>query len=232
MIEVPTHPGQITYSRYLDFKKEEEAYMQMNLEDQDDQAAEYLAAAVTNIVGDCSALQYIILGDDIGQMIKDGYMLPMGEEISTTRLYVHIISMISQYDELLTSGTNIVDGSYKVDFEGETYYIDPMMVERHFGSQKGYTTGEVVEIKSLERELRLVKESQKDLDGGMEFGLSLKAMAILLRRKGELLPLKFREREAFLTKRAELFAGLPMDVVLGTRFFFRLIIHRYLKTLI
>lgn len=230
---IPYHCGQITYSKYLDFRKEEDVYLLLNDDEQEERIEEHLAAAIGHIVGDCSDIVFNHPEDDINGLIDVGFILPIGGKISTIRIYAHILSLLRWFHVDLEEGKNIIDGSYFIDYKGDRYYVDPDLLNRHFGFDVGrtYSTGEVIEIKSLERELKLLKASGRmDQDGSIEFTLTLKIMAILLRKRGEKLSPNYKERELFLRQRATHFQDLPLDAVLGVRFFFIHILESYETT--
>jgi len=235
VINIPFHPGQMTYGQFIDFKKEEEFYHNLNVDDKEMSVEEHLISAVSHIVGDCSDIPFNIKGDSIRSMIDSSFMLLPGKEVSVMRIYAHIINLMNNFKLELSEGKNLIDRSYCVEYEGEKYYIDPDSLDRNFGYERPFKTGEVLEAKSLERELNNLSKLRtanpiKDMDGGIEFGLDMKILAIIMRKKGEKLPVQYRERKRFLTERAKLFSGLPMDVVLGVRFFFQSTLEGYVKT--
>ena len=65
------------------------------------------------------------------------------------------------------------------------------------------------------------KEIEKtgDLYGELEFERELRVMAVLLRKEGEQLPINVAERKIWIENRAKHFQGLPLDIVMGVRFF-------------
>jgi len=214
---LPDEVAEVTYSAFLDFVKAEEKYHNANSTDEGDPAeaiSRILDAVRTFVDGPVESLPFE--GES-----KD--------DLSLVWLYRYFAGLIKDYvprsgesseayeDRVLKRGG--FDTAFSCRYAGETYYIEPDRVKRYLGAQKSYTVGEVVEISEVDRLLSREAEKTGDPDGSLTFERDLTAMAVLLRKEGEALPVNTPERIAFLRSRAEHFQNLPMHIVLGVRFF-------------
>lgn len=210
--EVPLDMSEITFSELLDFQKAELLYFKCNETGEGD-PAEAMTKCVSCIVkGPVERLPFAYPGDGDIQ----GYRF---NPLSVMRLYSHIVYLIREFSDLEAPSKSL-----RVEYKGESYYLEPHIARRFTGA-KMYETGEVVEIEESDRLLTTEIEENGDPDGIIEFERERRAMAVLLRKNGELLPADVRERKAFIEERSIHFADLPADVVLKVRFFLRSILN-------
>jgi hypothetical protein len=247
-IEVPFAASELQYGQYTDFKACEALFFEENsvlpdgvdaddyeeseldsfkeLKVTEDLSREHLIEAISYIVGEgASEIPFDIKNDDVSKLINQGYLIDLGEEISTLRLYAHIITVINTYKV----DKEPIDKTFKLEWEGENYYIEPDAIQREI-EQKTLTNGEVLTILELNRIASKKIQAKGDLDGNIEFNLGLEEVAILLRKEGEQLPMKRRDRITFIDKRKKLFEKIPLDIALNIGFFLMFIMEKSVKT--
>jgi len=237
--EVPFSVDEITFSQYIDFKKAEQRYFGTNTEDDQDQEPDsvqtkkqtepkdpkdpidYLAEAVGFVVsGDLGIIPFSLPEDNDNDLFEKKYTIGIGDQLSILRLWCHIVTVINAYEP------QQIDPDYSIQYEGEKYYVDPEMIFKHL-ENRAYTLGEVIEYKELERVIDI--EQKGDQDGSIEFMMSLRQMAVLLRQKGEKLPWQKGLRDKFLRERSFHFQQMSMTTVLEVRFFLINILLRYVR---
>lgn len=256
-IDVPFDASQMKYSDFLDFKKMEQKFIKQHtidpegVEDMTDEDIKefqkieidheslnlHLVDALSYIIGgDISNMDFNSPNDDVEKLISEGYVLNIGDEITTIRLYAHVITIINQYEP------ETIDKGYKVEwFDVEynkdqsksknvkcDYFVEPEAALRIMAGDKTYTNGEVISAIEYDRSANKEIDSVGDESGNIEFNLSLAQLAILLRREGERLPMRRKDRIRFIDRRKRIFENLTLDVVLNVRFFLSAIIQSYL----
>lgn len=120
-------------------------------------------------------------------------------------------------------GCKVVDSDYHFYHNGQWYYLDADKTERYFVG-KQITTGEVVEVKEFQRELNLKMEAGQIDNSVLEFSLSLQMLAILCRKKNEIVPSDPEFRKQWQSKRMKEFADITCDVIYNVSFFLRYIL--------
>lgn len=154
--------------------------------------------------------------DDITPL--EAQMLVPGSELTTATLYNHIVAVVNSY-ELKTVK------EFAITHKGEKFFIASL--EELVPTRK-LTVGESLTMLELSKRVTKLKEKKGDPNGNYEFSLGLEEIAILARKKGERLPITQKERQEFISKRAEFFKDCPLSEVLKVRFFF---IHFFRKSL-
>lgn len=146
------------------------------------------------------------------------------EPLSLTRLYCHVVTIINAYK------AQAVSNDFTIAWQGEAYTIDPH--EAFIALNGGdYTAGEAITLLDFrKRALEGFKEKGRDEGGNIEFNLAIQEMAVLLRKPGEVLPHRRRQRVTFIDRRAPVFRNLPLNIVLDVRFFFLHILKNYKTT--
>lgn len=198
--DIPFNPEDITFSQFLDFRAADQQYLNADGDNVFEKMMECVATVAT---GDWDKLPYYIEGDE---EIKRGYTIQIGEELSISRVYLHLCTIISESD-------NITDNpGGEITYKGDKYTINTYL-------DGACSVGEFIETLELER--TLTPAIQKgDADGILQFQLGLRQMAILLRKKDEKLPYRKSERDQWITARAKHFEDLPLSIVQHVRHFF------------
>jgi hypothetical protein len=228
VFKVPMDPSDITYSDFIDFRKLEEQYFSaLQGEEEGEDPEGLITNAVAAVIsGPVEILPLSLPGDDIEKVVETPFML---DHLSKLRLYGHIVSIIDQHQPEKVN----IDKRYAVEYKGQTYYLEPIEARRHLlAEDKTYEVGEVTQVEESDRLLTAKIDKYGDPDGILEFERELRAMAVLLRKEEEYLPVNVRARTHFIEKHMKLFAGLPMDVVLNVRFFFQRTYRALKQTLI
>ena len=142
-IDFPIDLDNLTFGQYIDFKACEAEFFEANSvlpddidkdefdEDEldemrqliidDDTATSHLIEAVAALVeGDVSDLDFMIPGDNIEELLESGYLVKPGDEISTLRLYAHIVTLINAYRE---DEDKELTKDFSLEWKGETYYL-------------------------------------------------------------------------------------------------------------
>lgn len=227
-LDIPFSPSEFTYGAVEDFRAAEQKYFNASTgEDADPiKAWQYLNKAIRFVVkGDLTHLPNFIGGENSESLIKSGYQIIPGDELSMARLYAHFVNMVESYE----AEPEVIDGNFFLKWKGEKYYIEPDRANRLL-DQKAYTNGEVLESLEFNRKTAEAIKQKGDPQGNLAFTVTLQQMAILLRKEGEVLPMHEGKRKAFIESRAKLFAELPFDVVIKVRFFLIGTYVEYLKT--
>jgi hypothetical protein len=164
---------------------------------------------------DLSLVEY----DDITP-IGSKFLIP-GDEFTTVTLYNHVVAVINSYS---------IDAikQFSITHKGELFFIAAQ--EEIFPTRK-LTVGESLTMLELSRRVQKLVDKKGDADGNYEFSLGLEEIAILARKKGEMLPIKSKDRTDFIRKRAEVFSDCPLSEILKIRFFFTHFYRKYVKIL-
>jgi len=197
-IRIPMTVDEITFENFCIYQQLEREWM----------SSEEKELGLVNLVKHCYEIEDVSDIPYIPEKLPDGYVFKLGDEVTMIRLYLHYVNLINSFNPEIGK-------DFKVRYKGEDYFVDAndMMTAV---SDAAYTTGEVVTICEYQR---LLKKDPEAFDASTEMKIGLIEMAVLLRKKGERLPLNQAERDAFISKRARHFAELPMDAVLSVRFF-------------
>lgn len=176
------------------------------------------------LAGDWQKIPFSVEGDNMQDLFSMEFRYNVKNvfdtEISLMRLYVHIVNMIDQYKPKKLPRT------FKINWKGDIYTIDPLEAHKAI-SGIDYTVGETLTALEFQKKTIERINEKGDPDGNMAFNLGCRELAILLRKKGEELPWKRRERIKFIDSRVKVFTDLPLNVVLDVRFFFLNILKRY-----
>jgi hypothetical protein len=218
VFKVPTDVSEVTFSQFLDFRKEWDKYAA--LEDEEEKAGKalrHLLKAVSYVVeGDLSILPFGDGKKDYTQAFREGTAFDIGEELTVIGLYAYISHLIGGYKP----EERDISKDYTCEHNSTTYYLTPDRARRMM-SGISYTVGEVMEVEEADRMYRVAKKQQGDPDGTFEFTATLRSMAILLRPDGHVLPWREVDLERYVEQQSEKFQDLTMDVVLDVRFFLR-----------
>ena len=152
--------------------------------------------------------------------IGSKFLIP-GDDFTTVTLYNHIVAVINSYS---------IDSikQFSITHKGELFFIAAQ--EEIFPTRK-LTVGESLTMLELSRRVQKLVDKKGDADGNYEFSLGLEEIAILARKKGEMLPVKTKDRTDFIKQRAEFFADCPLSEILKVRFFFTHFYRKLIKTL-
>ena len=237
-IDFPIDLDRLKFGQYTDFKACEAQFFESNSvlpegvdpdefdEDEleelkqliidDNTATEHLIEAVSYLVeGDVDLLDFSLPGDKLDELIDGGYIIKPGDDISTLRVYAHIITLINAYHE---DKDKAVDKDFSLEWKGETYYIQSEAISKQLQNVT-MTNGEVLTILELNRLADRKLQKYGDLDGNIEFNMGLEEVAILLRKKDERLPVNRRKRIRFIDERKKVFEDIPLTTALGISFF-------------
>lgn len=235
-LDVPFSVSEMKYADVIDFQAHEQDMFRYNQEEEPDSfihALDSMNEAIGSLVdGDLSFLLSNIELESSQYLIDGGYTIAPGDELSTSRLYAHLVNTIEGYEpEQLTppGKPGQPETAYSTKYKGDTYYIEPERANRLL-DQKAYTNGETIELLEFTRQIQSVIEKKGDPQGNLAFTISMQQMAVLLRKEGETIPVKKGPRKEWIKKRAEHFAELPYDIVLNIRFFLIGTYVEYLKT--
>ena len=211
-INIPVDVSEIKYSEFLNFKLYEQEFF--------DAPEEEKPAALVELVR--NAYEFDVDNLPFGSPDKEYTFLTIGEEITVMGLYHHYINLINTFNP-------DIKNTYEIEYRGEKYYLDPVGIMKSLEGA-AYTAGEVITVCEYKRVLSK-KTDNLDEDAAMNLKLGLVEMAVLLRKKGEKLPLRQSERDAFISKRAKHFEDMSMDKVLAVRFFLLDILKAYVRTI-
>lgn len=199
---------QITYKQYSEFKAADDAYRKNA---QEELAGAFLMQAVNAIVK---------LDEDTplyaSEDLPADFTYKIGDEISVHATYIHIVNLINAYKP---------EPWNEIQLGTQKYYLSSMTIEGLIRPN----AQEAITALEFSRQLALVE--QDDIDGNISFNMGLRTFAILVRKKDEFLPENRKDLLAFVTKRAELFEELSMDVVLDVNAFFFQQLTKSLTTL-
>lgn len=234
-----------TYSQYIDFMKVEDRYLReseeflefekkQKEEEVDDKEwmdimRKKLYEGKDNVDKVIEMLSYVVECDDWGEIPfnidgmelekkwRNGKIGSVFEEVSIVRLYFYLTDLFNGNEEERL----VVTRKWSFEFNDDVYWIEPDRALRVMseGKLKTYTVLEFIEVSETERWLDKEIKEKGDLYGELEFERELRVLAVLLRKEGEELPINVRERKKWIENRAKSFQRMPMDVVLGVRFF-------------
>lgn len=194
------------------------------LEDSEASANHIIDLLAIVLDGDWDQIPFSVPGDNVQELMVAGFRYNLDtaltEELSLMRLYVHLVNIINGYEE------KAVDPDFSLDWKGQTYYIDPLEAYKAL-SGMDFTAGEAITVLEFQKKTLEKIAAKGDRDCNLSFNLGAREIAVLLRKKGEKLPFKSRERISFINARVKIFQDLPLDIVLNIRFFFLNILEKY-----
>ena len=173
----------------------------------------HLIDAVSSLVeGDLSLLPFVI--DETKTPSKDFIfdLETVGQEVSILSIYTHLVNVIESYSVDLPHEGKVMT------INGESYFFSAG--DFNSLSDISFTVGESVTALAFRSELS--KNKMKGYDGNIDFSLSLREVAILCRKKDEVLPYKVKEMSSWIDNRVKLFRDnkITLGDVLKIRFFF------------
>lgn len=232
-IDCPIQVREIYFEDFCDFRTEERKYLFMcrppDLEEDGsnkdaveswempvDDAIKQLVLAVEQLVkGDVREIPFSLPGEDVSQLINSKYRIQPKDDLTITRLYSHLLTIIQEYKPARIPATYILEKG------GRRFVIASKPAAEILLNKTGgkLATGHALEI--LEYQRRYAKALQdKPLEvGNLDFTLGLTEFAILVRQEGERLPWDKTELDDFIRERREFFRDLTLDEVFGVRFF-------------
>lgn len=219
-LRLPLTQSDITYKDFLQFR--EYGKKMDALQD---------GATILDFQGFVADIAILLCGDlakdlpfgDI-EAIENGEanILTFEDEVTAVGVYLHFLAVLAQPLPAFT-------GSFY--WGGNTYEIGAIgNALRDFAALK---TGEVVEALQVRRDMgAIIEQAEKeatDFTIMLPYHLDMEALtfAIILRKKGEKLPINQAELRKFATQRAGVFQGLPMDIVLQVHAFFLNLLTAY-----
>jgi len=206
-LDIPLSAEEINFSDFCDFKTAEAKFFLCLEEKKNEDATWALIEAVNAIVaGPVNCLPLDVAGDDLQALIP-AYKIKLGDDISLNRTYIHIINVINGFVP------PALPGIWKVktlEFSRSAFRVL---------TKKNLTVGEAMEVLEFQRRAGKALEENPHEIGNIDFTLGLTELALLCRKKGELLPASRPELERFLTSRRPIFAQCKMDEILTLRFF-------------
>ena len=262
-IKIPYHPEEFTFEKAMDFKiaieefeKQCKVYTEQDIADFGDEVEDFVEPTVDPIEEDLMLLEavdcivpgvvglvdkYNLPGENTTKLVENGYVIKPGDELSTCRIYAHIITIIDTYkpEKILKKfsvrhyADALPDGQHRKSKDKKiTYYIEPDDVVRATNYKKTYSNAEVLLTNIFNRNTAKGLKRGDLVSSNLMFKLSIEEMAVLLRRKNEKLPVKRREQFEFVDRRKKVFRDLPYSTVLDVRFFFRITIAVYIVTIL
>jgi hypothetical protein len=153
----------------------------------------------------------------IGELPNEGYMYNIGDEVTHTRTYFHLINLINSYKSDIE---NVRNG---FDFAGEKWVVNAIY-------NNVVTVSEYIIAMETERRFNEVKDTTGDIDGAFEFNLGLRLFSCLVRKPNEVIPMDKNVRDKWLKERIQIFESIPMDKVLDIKDFFLHMISDFATT--
>lgn len=207
-IQIPMLPSEIKFSNFCAFQAKEKEF----LESKEKELAIVEMVKAAYEIEDIDSIPYI------PESLEKDYTFSLGDPVTILRLYMHFVNTINQFDPKISE-------DFELEYKGEKFVIDSQGVMSAINGA-AYTTGEVITTFEYQR---VLNKKPNHFDGAVDMQLGLIEMAILLRKPGERLPHRPAERDQFISERATFFKDLPMDVVLGVRFFLLDMLKNYEK---
>lgn len=243
-IDIPMTPRDIRYTDWCDFRDMCDKAQELTANRPEDEKLQ-ISHDIEIIGLYIKALHYVCKGD----VEKLPYTDMQGDkEInSLTGLLRHLFAIEGRYKpsdpaiELVVYGSEKVKPSIfakKIKLKegvyfrkgGVLYGIEGKRLARLISGVAGLSVGETVEVIELERRGVDLKVTHPHLGRGIDFNINLAILAILLRRKGEALPMDVKDRELWIEDRKKVFEEISFGAVLDVRAFFLLISARLALT--
>lgn len=244
-LELPMLKQDIRFKQYIEFMEEEQKFFDSfakEVRDRDTVTYDYviteediikdldvivghLASAIGKIcTGRLDELPVSVEDDSMQLLIDHGYTLKPGDDLSLMRLYAHCMTVLK--GDVGDKADITVD--YKLEWHGETYYIEPRRAYRMLANKR-YTTGEVIEVLEFQRKIKQKMDNRKPgtMTSKWDFNLGLAEVSMLLRKKGEALKTNRADLDKFLHERMHIFQDLTLDIIFGIRFFLQSTIVEY-----
>lgn len=202
MIIIPNSAADITLVQWADFQIENAKYAESgSFDDLLNAVASFYSEADHK---DLSELQF---GDITDEVV-------LGEEPTLFALYTYIAKLLVEYQpELITL-------PFTVKWKGEEYILSAADTMLLIGCQP-ITVGEAVTL------LELTRVSGEGVEA--LYNLTISHLAVLLRKKDEMLPLLIGDRERFIDNRKQLWADAPMTIGLQVQQYFNALIATILQ---
>lgn len=194
ILVLPSSAEQVTIEQWADFRIEEDKYFESN--DIDD-----LIAAVKVFFSD-NELSNLPIGKWEKKVIKLDNPTFIG-------LYQYLNHLVSQYQPKL------LDLPFKVNYKGVDYELTAADTALVMGLSP-VTLAESVTLLELQR---LCGETYEDL-----YNLKLEHMAVLLRPKGDKIPLSKKDRADYISKNKMNWLGAPMSIAIDVQHYFNVLI--------
>lgn len=218
-INLPLTAHEIQWEAFCDFKDQEQEYFTAQ-ETEDSQAAILsITRALAYVYGEWIWDLPFSLDEPLEELFLKGFTVTLGDDLSVMRLYAHLNTIINTFKPEM-----LKDKVFKLVVGGEEYQLDQLKAAK-FLTLEGVSTGEAIEVLEFRRIAEKNLEEKKFALGSMDFTLGLRELAILVRKKGEVLPWNRKELEVFLNDRMQTFRTVTAGEVLTLRFF---LINSYL----
>lgn len=219
-LDIPFSLKERTFENFCDFRTKEALYLEHvenNTIDEPIDLAEratLLEHALQEMAwGDLDAMPISEVGDDINELIKNRYQIRPGDNISIFRVYAHLVVLIQSYQPAAIPQT------FHFKHRNKDFVVRREETAKVL-RQRALTTGEAIEVLEYQRLASMKMDKEPREIGNIDFNLGLEEFAILVRQKGERLPVSRAERERFIDKRKRLFRSLDLETVMALRFFF------------
>ena len=112
----PTAVDQLTFEAFCEFRQDDHKFL--NAEEDLAGGLEGMMDAIRHLTkGPIEHLPYQIEGDNMADLIKGGYQIEIGDDISIRRVYAHLVVLIQQYTP------NQIPKSYKMRW-GKIDFVD------------------------------------------------------------------------------------------------------------
>lgn len=198
-MNIPQSVSDITYERFIEIKKVEQAFLD--------------APAIERMI---QITKFYHSSDvPIGDMPPVDFTYGLGEAVTHSKTYCHVVNLINRYKPEKTE---------RFKHNGKTWVANSIVTDK-------MTVNEYVIAVECERRLSEIQGHKKDLDGQIEFSLTLREFSALVRLDGEDIPIDKRDREKWFIDRMNIFATLPMNTVLNVNAFFLTTILDYGKNM-
>lgn len=219
-VDIPFALKERTFENFCDFRTKEALYLEHvenNTIDEPIDLAEratLLEHALQEMAwGDLDAMPISEVGDDINELIKNRYQIRPGDNMSIFRVYAHLVVLIQSYEP------KAIPKSFHFKYRNKDFVVRREETAKVL-RQRALTTGEAIEVLEYQRLASMRMENEPREVGNIDFNLGLEEFAILVRQKGERLPVSRSERERFIEKRKRLFRNLDLETLMALRFFF------------
>jgi hypothetical protein len=200
IVSLPLSANDIRFAEFCDFIELENQSLNKNADEKD--VKDFTSIPLQLIV---EALEFVVDGD-----------LSVLTENDILYCYSHILKLVSDYKSTHDKGTD-----YVVLIDGIEYVIT--VEQFNYMLNESLSVVETVEFLEVDRWVHNAMQTAKELSN-LEFNLGLSQLAILLRKRGEQLPISKSKRDAFIEQRKLIFQELPLSTVLDIRAFFLSII--------
>lgn len=208
------HVSERTFEQFCDFKNAEVYFWKVARQEEPEiDVREALRLVVNKMIPGDYDLPYNTRNERLIDLQENGYLINVGDKLTLIRLYAHCLNVINSFVP------DKIPETFRFTHKKKHFVIDAKPTARML-SGMAFTAGESIEVlEYMKRAQDVVKKSPMQ-EGNIDFTLGLTELAILVRQKGERLPMERPRLEKFIELRRELFKSVPLDVVLSIRFFF------------